>query len=132
MVLTIMHKGVKEVWIAHFTHQAPVTVMRLRPYNMKTICTLHRAPCPKKARPCGAHDPLMGVAKCSLLDNFVRWTGRKLSFTRAISSLPREVRKALWQEFFRNEKRPYGVEVASASTSVTVQTPKKEGVVAQA
>ena len=44
------------------------------------------------------------VAVCSPSDNFSRRAGRKLAFTRALSTIPRDQRSMFWTEFHLNEK----------------------------
>lgn len=41
-----------------------------------------------------------GYAFCSHLDRFNRETGRKVALTRALQSLPREIRKKFWEAYF--------------------------------
>ena len=42
-----------------------------------------------------------GLANCSRLDQFCRATGRKLALTRAVAELPKHVRKAIWEGYWR-------------------------------
>jgi hypothetical protein len=41
----------------------------------------------------------LGEAYCSLHDNFSRFAGRYISFTRAVWGLDKEVRSLLWEEY---------------------------------
>jgi len=48
-----------------------------------------------------------GMADCSVSDQFCRATGRKLALTRAVAELPKHVRKAIWEGYWRaTGKRP--------------------------
>ena len=48
-----------------------------------------------------------GTAKCCPSDQFCRATGRKLALTRAVAELPKHVRKAIWEGYWRaTGKRP--------------------------
>jgi hypothetical protein len=42
-----------------------------------------------------------GSAYCSIRDQFCRATGRKLALTRAVADLPKHVRKAIWDGYWR-------------------------------
>lgn len=42
-----------------------------------------------------------GTANCSTSDQFCRATGRKLALTRAVADLPKHVRKAIWEGYWR-------------------------------
>jgi len=42
-----------------------------------------------------------GMANCSRLDQFCRATGRKLALTRAVAELPKHVRAAIWEGYWR-------------------------------
>ena len=42
-----------------------------------------------------------GAARCSASDQFCRATGRKLALTRAVAELPKHVRKAIWEGYWR-------------------------------
>lgn len=46
-----------------------------------------------------------GVADCSVSDQFCRATGRKLALTRAVAALPKHVRKAIWDGYWRATAR---------------------------
>lgn len=70
----------------------------------ETYCTVHIGDCKLSKRPCETPGAHTGLAKCNPIDNFVRWKGRKLSFTRAIASYPKQVRALLWDEY--NAKYP--------------------------
>jgi len=50
-----------------------------------------------------------GVADCSAADQFCRATGRKLALTRAVAELPKHVRKALWDGYWRATARQINV-----------------------
>jgi len=65
----------------------------------ETVCSVHQGRCASNARPCGTPDTLTGTAKLSKHDVFCRATGRKVAFTKALASLPRELRRALWQSY---------------------------------
>lgn len=43
----------------------------------------------------------VGIAECSLKDQFVKSKGRKIAFTKALHKgmVPRQARTALWQEY---------------------------------
>lgn len=58
-----------------------------------TLCTI-------SARP---SDWLLktGATNCSPADQFCRATGRKLALTRAVAELPKHVRKAIWEGYWR-------------------------------
>ena len=54
-------------------------------------------------------EPLVGVATCSLRDNFNRAIGRKLSLARAIAEgFPRERRKAFWVAYWSAREKETG------------------------
>lgn len=63
--------------------------------NGATICSIYAADGVLVA--CDA-------AVCSLSDNFSRRAGRKLAFTRALSTIPREQRSMFWTKFHLSEK----------------------------
>lgn len=63
-----------------------------------TFCAVHIGPCRAKQRPCGT-PAYTGRAVCSPLDQYVKATGRKIAFTRAIEPLPRDVRERLWHHY---------------------------------
>jgi hypothetical protein len=46
-----------------------------------------------------------GIAYCSIHDQFCRATGRKLALTRAVAALPKHVRKAIWDGYWRATAR---------------------------
>ncbi len=49
----------------------------------------------------GAQNHLVGEARChTLLDNFDRRTGRRLSLARALAPLPRTIREEVWMAYF--------------------------------
>jgi hypothetical protein len=48
---------------------------------------------------------LDGAARCSAADQFCRATGRKLALTRAVAALPKHVRKAIWDGYWRATAR---------------------------
>lgn len=50
-------------------------------------------------------ETLTGDAACSTLDNFCRYTGRKLSLGRALSGLGREQRAKVWATYWDNYKK---------------------------
>ena len=62
-------------------------------------CTIHLGDCTKPTRPCETKGAHTGIAKCSPRDNFNRYIGRKIAFTRAVQSYPRTVRMALWDAY---------------------------------
>jgi len=47
-----------------------------------------------------------GTAKCSAADQFCRATGRKLALTRAVAELPKHVRAAIWEGYWRATETP--------------------------
>ena len=77
----------------HFCHDVP---------NRLTECRVHSTHC--KGKPCDV-EALQGIAKCSPKDQFSRREGRKISFAKAISVLPREVRRDFWFEYFKQAKQ---------------------------
>jgi hypothetical protein len=42
-----------------------------------------------------------GVAKCCARDQFTKRTGRKIALERAIRPMPRDIRKEIWQAYWR-------------------------------
>lgn len=67
------------------------------------FCNIHAGPCTTKKGPC-ITPSVMGVARCSERDRFCKATGRKIAFTRAISSQPRDVRAKLWAAYHMSAK----------------------------
>lgn len=70
-----------------------------------THCTVHSGPCERLKPPspplCLVKGQMTGTAICGMFnpEQFVRATGRKIAFTRAVKSLPRNVRAALWTAY---------------------------------
>jgi hypothetical protein len=65
----------------------------------ETYCTVHHGPCKLNTRPCETSNSHTGIAKCNPKDMFVRWKGRKLAFTRAISCYSPKLRTLLWAAY---------------------------------
>jgi hypothetical protein len=64
-----------------------------------TVCTLWTQTRPQVVR------FRYGIACCSSGDQFCRATGRKLALTRAVAELPKHVRKAIWDGYWRATAR---------------------------
>jgi hypothetical protein len=113
MILRVVTKqadGCSETtFAAHFTHiklgarESSMTLGRkpvfINRWSHKTVCTIHAGPCAAKVRPCDTVGSVSGQARCSRLDNFDKAKGRKLAFSRAISSFPRPLRAELWHDY---------------------------------
>lgn len=109
MVLTIGE--VK--WRLHFHSK---TVALNGPTNPKglwdvvTTCLVHSGPCIDGPADHGQEthcvNGLSGVARCSRKDGFNRRVGHRLALTRAISQLPVETRKLIWQAYWLRTRRP--------------------------
>jgi len=109
MRLTITNADDKpEIWMVHFRFTQTIDRsdelpdrydLRRRPVR-GVICTLHPGPCKDKARPCNTPGIILGSALCSPRDQFSREVGRKIAFTRALNALPRQLRSALWANYF--------------------------------
>ena len=48
--------------------------------------------------------PQIGKAVCSPEDNFCKATGRKVALTRALRTLPRDLRKEVWDTYLERVK----------------------------
>lgn len=105
MVIPVIVDGHALTYMAHFVHKPPS--LRVLPWSRRTVCTLHRAPCAAHTRPCHTHHAVYGIAYCSKNDNFCRFTGRKIAFTRAVANFPRDVRTQMWNAFWENEAAPF-------------------------
>lgn len=104
------------LFMAHFTH-IPTSETKLYEWLkagcpspplplVQTFCTLHKGPCLRRERPCSTPNALVGVARCSIMDTFIKSLGRKLAFERAASQLPRSERKEIWPAFLKLSKLP--------------------------
>lgn len=47
-----------------------------------------------------------GLAQCSTSDNFEKAMGRKIAMARAVERFPLEIRKALWNEYWKRSHPP--------------------------
>jgi hypothetical protein len=75
----------------------------LDPERRTFHCYVHEGKCTQ--HPCNG--PAMhGTTRCSHLDQFVKAKGRKIAFTRAISSLPATTRALLWREYLKQSPPP--------------------------
>ena len=83
-----------EFWMAHFRFTSAEQFS-----GRVCYCTIHKGPCLNQTRPCDTPGAITCWTTCSRLDNFVRYTGRKIAFGRAINTLPRATRTALWAAY---------------------------------
>ena len=77
-------------------------------WPMSTTCTLHPGDCPKDREPnteCMSPTRVIARSVCSWQDVFVKSVGRKISFQRAVSAFPKDVRTALWIGYFKRVTR---------------------------
>ena len=100
-----------KVYNAHFRHfktteQHPEAIKHPGHFDDKrtievwnTSCYIHEGKCPENDRPCGAPMDHVGETRCSPSDNFDPRNGRKIAFTRAISTYPKVLRAKLWVEY---------------------------------
>jgi len=119
-------------FIAHFTHIPKKHISKLlgktnedaSRWSHITICSIHAAPCATKERPCKTSSAVQAAALCSVLDNFCKYKGRKVSFGRAISAWPRALRTQLWNEFLvQNGVLPSSNETRQGGGTVGPDTP---------
>jgi hypothetical protein len=85
------------IYMIHFRVAPPSDVVKSR----GVLCTIHPGPCKEKARPCNTPESRIGTALCSVRDQFVRKTGKKIALTRAMDAFPRELRAKLWHEYLK-------------------------------
>ena len=95
--------GEPDVYMAHFRFAEVSEPDAL--YKKIVYCGIHHGVCPVKVRPCEAQQNI-GIAHCSKKDNFRRWTGRKLAFTRAVAGFPRDIRAGLWTAYLQQSPAP--------------------------
>jgi hypothetical protein len=93
--LTVLPEGLVEPFSKGMLPPDLIAVVGVR----ECYCTIHLGDCAKPQRPCETKGAHTGIAKCSPKDNFNRYTGRKIAFTRAVQSYPRTVRMALWDAY---------------------------------
>jgi hypothetical protein len=87
-----LHTADGQDWVLHFKHDSET--------ERKTICKAHTGDCSRsEGEPCQSLPVFTGEAHCADSDQFCRATGRKVSLKRAISHLPRETRRAIWQAY---------------------------------
>lgn len=106
--------GPGNIWMAHFhrpTYPSAASVRamgRQQDSRPLVICYLHPAPCIRASRPCDTPNMFKGMAICSHLDQFVKSTGRKIAFTRALAKtkLSRAERALMWREYFKHNAPP--------------------------
>lgn len=79
----------------HFTRGLPPQSLAQMTRQF-AVCAVHQGDC-TGAGPCQCAC-WFGISRCSDKDQF-SGTGRKIAFTRAIQSLPQEVRAIMWQQF---------------------------------
>lgn len=112
MILKVVNedKSVTD-WIVHVFRDSPLVRQR------NTIVVLHTGECPRprklivgKKQPCriatGDAAEYRGVAYLNPKDQFSVAEGRKVAFTHAIASMPREQRARMWAAYYKQVKMP--------------------------
>lgn len=101
-------------WMLHFhTEDAPAAPNPL-PEGFKPLLWdrlvrvhVHTGPCIETiGTPKHCVNGRVGVAKCSLKDQFVRSVGNRLALTNALKGLPADTRKAIWRAYWLKTRRP--------------------------
>ena len=64
-----------------------------------TVCTIHEGPCKVPSRPCETPNTLMGIAFKVRKDSFEHSKGRKVALAKAMATLPKAIRTALWRGY---------------------------------
>lgn len=74
--------------------------------HQQYVCAIHLGKCVREGdkKICLVKPIGVGVSTCSKKDQFVKKTGRKIAFTRAIMTFPRELRAQLWADYLKQEK----------------------------
>lgn len=106
----------KTTYAIHFTHVRATAVQEAHLLELLgpraggvqawTICSVHEGKCTERKRddkgrlgPCLSKGCLHGQTFCAREDIFNKAIGRKIAFGRAIASLNRDVRTALWRGY---------------------------------
>lgn len=117
-------------YAVHFLHSSK-PASELGPYGSITdkglpirftACTVHAGKCAKADRPCDTPGAVIAYAWCAPVDQFNRHKGRKLAFARAIEGFSKELRRELWQDFFRATGTKYRADSFPAETSTKEST----------
>lgn len=104
----IESKGIPATMLKRYAERPPLEPGGGSVYlNRRVVfCSIHEGACLDR-RKCNIATNLVGIAICNPLDDqFNRFIGRKLAFTRAIARLPREDRSAFWAAFFAKPTPP--------------------------
>jgi len=90
------------IWVAHFSHsRQSESYSKIR---ATTSCWMHEGACQRNEKgQCLISKRWSGQAQCSVSDQFVKATGRKLAFSRAVSTLPIQTRIRLWDSFLNQD-----------------------------
>lgn len=95
-----------KTYAAHFHHRRPLKVLArvnipVHYFEAQTTCTVHEGKCKLKKRPCETPGSVIGLAICSVNDQFVKFKGRKIALGRALIALKldKKTRTELWRDF---------------------------------
>ena len=68
-----------------------------------TACTIERVEAGGRFKDDGSQIGTVGKAQCAPEDNFCKATGRKISLTRALSTVDKAERSDIWDAYLANQ-----------------------------